>query len=142
MDELAKNTCTESACMANAPQTSGVAARSIPSGKNSAHMEQAPLRASALEHRRIELDLIDTREECRRLARAGAEMHDEILALNRALLAARQQVQILLVNQRELEQLRATRHSLQAQVDALVRSGSWRITKPIRMIYSLLSSHS
>jgi hypothetical protein len=141
MDELATNTGTESACMANDLQIS-VAARSIPSGGISARMEQGALRVSARDHRRVELDLIDAREECRRLARAGAEMHDEILELHRALLAARQQVQILLANQRELDQLRAARHSLQAQVDALVRSGSWRITKPLRMVYSLLSSQS
>lgn len=79
----------------------------------------------------LEIDLLDAREECRRLKRAGADMHAEMLALHRALSAARQQTQALLADRRE-------RGELQSRVDALLQSRSWRITRPLRWIYGLL----
>jgi len=88
------------------------------------------------------LDLLDAQAECRRLVRAGVQMHEEILLLHRELSATRLQVQALLSDQRESAQDKVKLQFLEARVDALLHSASWRITKPLRLLYRLLVGHA
>lgn len=90
----------------------------------------------------IELDLLDAQAECRRLVRAGTEMHEEILVLHHQLAATGQQVQALLADQQEYVQTRIKLQFLEARVDALLQSASWRITKPLRLLYRQLTGRA
>ncbi len=109
-------------------------------GRAMRHEPSAASSSSPRQH--VELDLLDAQTECRRLVRAGTKMHEEILLLHNELATTRQQIQALLADQQELAQARVKSQSLEALVDALLQSASWRITKPLRLLYSLLTSRA
>ncbi len=69
-------------------------------------------------------------------------MHEEILVLHHQLAATGQQVQALLADQQEYVQTRIKLQFLEARVDALLQSASWRITKPLRLLYRQLTGRA
>ncbi|QIL72646.1 hypothetical protein G7048_21200 [Diaphorobacter sp. HDW4B] len=76
-------------------------------------------------------------EDSRKLTKAVAQMREEILELNHALQAAYDQM--AQGDREEVGRLRGQIGHLTATVDALHASSSWRITKPLRTLYSLLT---
>jgi polysaccharide pyruvyl transferase WcaK-like protein len=78
------------------------------------------------------LDLGDSREENKRLVAATTQMRTEILTLNRALSATKEQVR------EEIQGLRMQAAHLASSIEAIHASNSWRITRPLRAVVSAL----
>jgi polysaccharide pyruvyl transferase WcaK-like protein len=123
-------------------------------GQLGASLDEATAYAESLEAelaklRQQALDLCDAREENKRLITAGAQMREEILALNRALSAAKDQLrkagsgtaQGMQALHGEIDQLRAHAANLASAIEALRASNSWRVTRPLRALSTTLRRH-
>ncbi|WP_432726849.1 phytanoyl-CoA dioxygenase family protein [Variovorax sp. W6] len=98
---------------------------------NDATVYARSLEAEVAKLRQQGLDLGDSREENKRLIAATTQMRSEILTLNRTL-GAKEQAHA------EVHGLRVRVAQLAASIEAIHASNSWRITRPLRAVASVL----